>query len=190
MRDFRILVLTCAALTLFAGCGESSDPQASAPATGHDAAPSTGGSNAAAIEQARRDAEAATAAAGDLDPLASLGDSTATQALESYLAACTAGDFIRAAEFCHPDSPWTAELRKLGENFLAASNDPATAGMNLGALMTEGFDQITFTTLEESENRWAFEVTVPGKTPTRIEVANLDEGWRVLPPEGTGLPIS
>jgi len=194
VRDFRYLTLTCAALALLAGCGESSEPAASAPShdASHDGHDHANGDHAdqAAIDQARRDAADATAAAGDLDPLASLGDATATEALESYIAACTAGDFIRAAEFCHPNSPGTARLKKLGENFIKASNDPATAGMNLGALMTEGFDQITFSTLEEGENRWAFEVTVPNKQPVRIEVAKLDEGWRVLPPESSGLPVN
>lgn len=190
MRDFRSLTLAAAALALLAGCGEPSDPAATAP--GHDAAPAAGDHSGHdhAVEQARRDAQAATAAAGDLDPLASLGDSTATEALESYIAACTAGDFARAAEFCHPNSPGTERLRKLGENVVKASNDPGTAGMDIGALLTQGFDQISFSVLEEAENRWAFEVTLPDKSPTRIEVAKLDEGWRVLPPEGSGLPIN
>lgn len=189
MRDFRFRTATTfAALALLAGCGESSEPSADAPAQPADTASSAADTDA--IEQARRDAQAATEAAGDLDPLAALGDSTATEALESYIAACAAGDFLRAADFCHPDSPGTAKLRKLGENFAAASEDPATAGMNLGALLTEGFDQITYTTLDEGEDRSAYEVTVPGKTPTRIIVAKLDEGWRVLPPEGSGLPVS
>ncbi len=185
MRDFRLIITALAAPALLAGCGESSEPQAAAP---QSIETPTGESGSAAIDQARRDAEAATRAAGDLDPLAGLGDSTATEALESYIAACTAGDFARAAEFCHPDSPGTAKLINLDAKFTEASSDPDVAGMNLGAFLTQGFDQITHSVVEQGEDRWAFEVGMPGKQPVRIEVAKLDEGWRVLPPEQTGLP--
>ena len=188
MRDFRsIMMLTVPALLI--GCGGSSEPESNA---GADTLGMTSGHSeqSAAIDQARQDAQAATAAAGNMDPLASLGDATAEEALTSYLTACAAGELIRAAEFCHPDAPGTQKLISTGEGFERASADPSVAGMDIRGWLTQGLDQATHALLEEGDDRFAFEVTVPGKAPTRIEVTLLDGTWKVIPPDASGLPVS
>lgn len=190
MRDFRYfktVLFPVATLTLvvgITGCGESSEPTAAAPTNAEPLGLSSGGDNSHAIEEARQQAHDATQAAGDMDPLADLPNDTAQETIQSYITACAAGNFTRAAEFCHPDSPGTTKLI----NMQKALNDPDTAGMGVMGFLTEGLDQAMLTVLEEGDDRWAFEVTLPGKAPTRIEVTMLDGEWRVLPPEATGLP--
>lgn len=201
MRDARsILTLPAATLAamllaaLPAGCGgesESADSGEPAQTLGvGDDAGSTSDATSGAVQQAREDARAATEAAGDQDPLADLSADTAEAALQSYLEACAAGEFRRAAEFCNPDSPGAQKLIQTAEGFEDASSDPATAGMDLRGLMTQGFDQATHTVVEEQEGRVTFEVTIPDKTPTRMDVVEMEGGWRVEPPESTGLPIA
>lgn len=195
MRDFRSTSswlassLTVALLLTVAGCGGSETENAAAPSSGAQTLGlGSGDSDGGAVEQARADARAATEAAGTANPLANLKADSAAEALSSYLTACAAGDFLRASEFCHPDAPGTAKLISTGEGFERAMNDPQAQGMDIRGFLTQGFDQATTEVLEEGENRWAFEVQIPGKTPVRMEVVKLDQGWRVIPPDKTGLP--
>jgi len=194
VRDARsILSLLAATLlaALPAGCGgESESADSGEPAQTLGMGDGGGSSTAEAVEQAREDARAATEAAGDQDPLGDLSADTAEAALQSYLEACAAGEFRRAAEFCNPDSPGAQKLIQTAEGFEAASSDPSTAGMDLRGFMTQGFDQATYTVVEEQEGRVTYEVTIPDKTPTRMDVVQMDGGWRVEPPASTGLPTA
>jgi len=193
-RSLSMIVSATLALTLLAalpaGCGGESGSDSSQDAQTLGLGDGGGGETTSAVQQAREDARAATEAAGDQDPLGGLSSDTAESAMESYLAACAAGDFRRAAEFCNPDSPGAQRLIQTAEGFEKASSDPSTAGMDLRGFMTQGFDQATFTVVEEQEGRVTFEVTVPDKTPTRMDVVEMDGGWRVEPPESTGLPTA
>ena len=186
MRDVRSIpmLMICG---LLAACGGSSEPDTAADAP-EPLGLTSGSDQGDAIAKARHDAQTATEAAGDMDPLAGLGDATAEEALTSYITACAAGEFIRAADFCHPDAPGTKMLISTGEGFKRASEDPSTAGMDIRGFLTQGFDQATHTVLEDGDERVAFEVTVPGKAPTRIEVTLIDGHWKVIPPDKSGLP--
>jgi hypothetical protein len=193
VRDIRFTAATASALAaalLLAACGQS-EPEPEAAGAPEPVELSTGGSETqAAVEQAREDARAATEAAGEQDPLANLSDATAQDAMESYLTALGAGDFIRAAEFCHPDAPGTAKLIQTGQGLEAAMQDPEARAMGLQGLLTQGISQATYELLEEGEDRATFEVMMPGKTPAVMDVVLLDEGWRVIPPDATGLPTN
>jgi len=196
VRDFRFhttaSVLSAALLSasLLTGCGQSEAEPEAGPGAASPTPPPAGGEETSAIDQARADARAATEAAGDQDPLANLSDDTAQAAMESYLTALGAGDFLRAAEFTHPDAPGTQKLIQTGEGFRAAMEDPEVQAMGLQGLLTQGISEATFETLEEGETRVTFEVTVPGKPPVVMDAVKLDEGWRVVPPDSTGLPAS
>lgn len=195
MRDFRLTAaLTLSAIALSAGltaCGES-EPETAAPAETAEPVEMTSGQSATqrAVEQAREDAREATEAAGAGDPLADLGDDSPAEAMQSYLAALAAGDFIRAADFTHPDAPGTERLIRTGEGFAEAMRDPEVQSMGLAGFLTQGLDQATFELVEEeSEDRMTFEVSVPDKPSVLMDVVRLDEGWRVVPPD-SGLPQS
>jgi hypothetical protein len=194
MRDFRsTTAVALSAITLSAGllgCGEP-EPEPETGTAAETVEVSPGQSDAQqAVDQARADAREATEAAGAGDPLADLSDETPSDAMQSYLAALAAGDFIRAADFTHPDAPGTARLIRTGEGFAEAMKDPQVQSMGLAGFLTQGLDQATFELVEEeSEDRRTYEVSVPDKPSVLMDVVKLDDGWRVVPPD-SGLPAS
>lgn len=167
------------------GCGEKSGTNGSAPATpANDATADAGHADAGSHDPADAGHGGDTHSGGAGNASASLDDSSAEAALNTYMNRLKSGDFLGAAEVCLADAPGTAELITLGTNFANMANDPenASIGATAKAIFTDEFKTMESVKVLEEEGVVVYEVSLINKSPVNIRVENRDGVWRVIPP--------